>query len=69
MASVKSDEKRSSAPFYEHSPSNLSGSKIRWELLSADMLLCEGLALSSFPSSSADEHGPWLVESPDVCLR
>lgn len=29
VASVKSDEKGSSAPFYEHSPFNLSGSKIR----------------------------------------
>lgn len=61
VASVRSDEKGSSAPFREHSPFNLWASKIRWELLSPDILLCERLALYSFPSSSEDEHIPLPV--------
>lgn len=71
MASVSSDKKGSSTPFYEHSPLNLSGSKIRQELLSPDILLSTGLALCSLPSSSVDEHIPVTgdIESPGICLR
>ena len=61
VAPVTSDERGSSAPFYEHSPFNLSGSKIRQELLSPDVFLCGGLALCSFPSSSVDEHIPTIT--------
>lgn len=59
-ASVNSDKKGSSTPFHEHSPLNLSGPKIRKELLSPDILLTEGLALCTLPSSFICKHVPLL---------
>lgn len=71
VASVNSDKKGRSAPFYEHSPLNLSGSKIRQELLSPDILPSEGLALCHLPSPFMGEHVPTAGDngSPGICLK
>lgn len=61
VASVNPDKRGSPAPFYERSPVNLSGSKIRQELLSPDVLLSEGLALCLPLPLAWRSRSPFLV--------
>ena len=69
VAPVNSDKKGSSVPFYEHSPLNLSGSKIRQELLSPDILPSEGRALCGLPSQTGHVPMAGDAASPGICLR
>lgn len=68
VASVNSDKRESSTPFYEHSLLNLSGSKIRQVLLSPDMLCSEELAFCVSPGFIQACVPPLVITGIQLCF-